>query len=106
MRVVWFGDVKELEFSVIRRLAYAVGYGAHSLEAELERMITLTKEPALTTEICDELRSLALGERATKKVPLLSSIEVIPLYLCGRRGYAQQMARLLGPLPSLQKLWE
>ena len=106
MRVVWLGDEKRLEFSLVRRLAYAVGYGAHSLLPELERMIPLTPQPELTREVCDELRALALQERATRDVPLLSSVEVIPLYLCGRRGYQLQMERLVGPLPSLQKLWE
>ena len=100
LRVLWLGDRKELEFSVVRRLAYAVGYGASGVEPELRRMLALCKDVGPMEDIVHELRELALEER-TQDIQPIKSVLVVPLYACGRKGYMRQMERLVGKLPSL-----
>ena len=105
LQVQWLGTEKSLQFSVVRRLAYAIGYGATDLEPELKRMLEIAPDAATLQEIVHELRELALQERVEGQQPM-SCVKVVPLYACGRKGYMEQMRRIVGPLPSVSQMLE
>ena len=58
LQVQWLGTEKSLQFSVVRRLAYAIGYGATDLEPELKRMLEIAPDAATLQEIVHELREI------------------------------------------------
>ena len=105
LQVIWLGRDGAGGLSTIERLAYAVEIGAKNLETVLDRHLAALRNVPWFAKVIQKSRACAAHDLKTHKLHSVSSIHLIPLYLCGKAGYKRQMETMHKRLESLDELW-